>query len=46
MEAGEGDFDIEFYSSEITNDEIEKFLGSLEKRNKRKNLTAVSIKCY
>ena len=40
MEAGDDDFDIEFYSSEITNDEIEQFLGSLVKRNKSGNLVS------
>lgn len=38
MEAAEEDFDIEFYSSELTNDQIEQFLGSLVKRNKSDNL--------
>ena len=40
MEAGDDDFDIEFYSSEITNDEIEQFLGPLVKRNEVKNLVS------
>ena len=40
MEAGDDDFDIEFYSSEITNDEIEQFLGPLVKRNKSGNLVS------
>ena len=40
MEAAEDDFDIEFYSSELTNDQIEQFLGPLVKRNKRDNLVS------
>ena len=40
MEAGEDDFDIEFYSSELTNDQIEQLLGSLVKRNKSNNLVS------
>lgn len=40
MEAGDDDFDIEFYSSELTNDQIEQFLGPLVKRNKKNNLVS------
>lgn len=40
MEAAEDDFDIEFYSSELTNDQIEQFLGPLVKRNKSNNLVS------
>ena len=40
MEAAEDDFDIEFYSSELTNDQIEQLLGSLVKRNKSNNLVS------
>ena len=34
MEAAEDDVDIEFYSSELTNNQLEEFLGTLVKRNK------------
>jgi tetratricopeptide (TPR) repeat protein len=40
MEAAEDDFDIEFYSSELTNDQIEQLLGPLVKRNKSNNLVS------
>ena len=40
MEAAEDDFYIDFYSSELTNDQIEQFLGPLVKRNKSNNLVS------
>jgi len=40
MATEEDDFDIEFYSSELTNDQIEQFLGPLVKRNKSNNLVS------
>ncbi|MDP2862580.1 MAG: hypothetical protein Q8N95_07295 [Desulfobacterales bacterium] len=40
MEAAEDDFDIEFYGSELTNDQIEQLLGPLVKRNKVDNLVS------
>ncbi len=38
MEEAEDDFDIEFYSDELTNDQIEKMLGTLVIRNESNNL--------
>ena len=33
MEEEEGEVDINFYSEELTNEQLEAFLGSLVKRN-------------
>ena len=40
MEALEDDVDVEFYSEELTNEQIEQMLGALVKRNKSDNLVS------
>jgi hypothetical protein len=40
MEALEDDVDVEFYSEELTNEQIEQMLGALVKRNKCNNLVS------
>ncbi len=40
METLEDDVDVEFYSEELTNEQIEQMLGALVKRNKSDNLVS------